>query len=98
MYCLEINERPPGYLGPVAVHLTYGVDYYALQLLLCVGSAEIPRIGALAQPFVNGAKFHLSAMIISQTRAGVMKTADAGAEFLLRHRHLRDQIPDYKTT
>jgi biotin carboxylase len=98
VYLLEINARPPGYLETVAVLLTYGVDYYALQLLLCVGSAEIPRIRALSQPFVNGAQFHLSAMIIPQTCAGVMKTADAGAEFLLRHRQLRDQIPDYKTT
>lgn len=98
VYLLEINARPPGYLETVAVLLTYGVDYYALRLLLCVGSAETPRIRALAQPFVNGAQFHLSAMVIPQTRAGVMKTADAGAEFLLRHPQLRGQIPDYKTT
>jgi hypothetical protein len=30
-------------------------------------------------------------------RAGIMKTENAGAEFLQRNPELRDQIPDYNT-
>lgn len=97
VYLLENNARPPGYLETVAVHLNYGVDYYALQLLFSLGSTESARIRALAQPFTNGPQFTLSAMIIQQTRAGIMKTADAGEEFLRSHPHMRDQIPNFKT-
>ena len=97
VYLLENNARPPGYVETVAVFLNYGVDYYALRLLLCIGSVEVARIRALTQPFLNGPQFTLSCMIIQQTRAGVMKTPDAGAEFLDRYPKLRNQIPDYKT-
>ena len=97
VYLLENNARPPGYLESVAVDLTHGVDYYALRLLLCVGPAENARVRALARPFARGAQFHLSITIVPQTRAGVMKTADAGAEFLRRHPDIRDQVPDYDT-
>ena len=96
-YLLENNARPPGYLESVAVDLTHGVDYYALRLLLSVGPEEKARVRALARPFTRGAQFHLSIMIVPQTRAGVMKTADAGAEFLRQHPDLRDQITHYDT-
>ncbi|KFY09319.1 hypothetical protein V491_08259 [Pseudogymnoascus sp. VKM F-3775] len=98
VYLLEINARPPGYPGSVAVQLCYGVDYYAVRLLQCMGSTEAARICALSQPFLNGPQFTLAMTVIPQTKTGVMKTADVGAEFLERYDWLRDQIPDYKTS
>ncbi|PQE21967.1 ATP-grasp superfamily protein [Rutstroemia sp. NJR-2017a WRK4] len=98
VYLLEINARPPGYPVSVAVQLCYGVDYYALRLLQCMGSAENTRVRALGQPFLNGPRFTLAITVIPQKQAGIMKTTDAGLEFLERHDQLRDQIPDYKTS
>jgi hypothetical protein len=40
VYLLEINARPPGCSETVAVNLTYGVDYFALRILLYVGNVE----------------------------------------------------------
>ncbi|KAF2793167.1 hypothetical protein K505DRAFT_338032 [Melanomma pulvis-pyrius CBS 109.77] len=97
VYLHEINARPPGYLESVAVLLAYGVDYYAIRMLLALGPSETPRLRALSQPFLNGPKFHLSLMIIQQTRAGVMKTADAAKEFLDKHPTIRKNVVDYYT-
>ncbi|KAF2257525.1 glutathione synthetase ATP-binding domain-like protein [Lojkania enalia] len=97
VYLHEINARPPGYLESVAVMLAYGVDYYALRMLLALGASEIPRLRALSQPFLNGPQFHLSLMIIQQTRAGIMKTVDAAKEFLEKHTDMRHSIVDYYT-
>ncbi|OCL02902.1 hypothetical protein AOQ84DRAFT_382192 [Glonium stellatum] len=36
-------------------------------------------------------------MIIPQTQSGVMKTPDAGVDFLIRHPEPRQQILDYDT-
>lgn len=95
IYLHEINARPPGYLESVAVKLTHGVDYYALNILLCIGSAERSRVHALSKPFLNGPQFHLCILIIPQTRAGVMKSEDAGADLLKSHPELRPHVPDY---
>ena len=97
VYLHEINARPPGYLESVAVKLAHGVDYYALQILLCIGSAENSRVHALSKPFLNGPQFYLCILIIPQTRAGVMRTEDAGADLLRRHPELRKHVPDYDT-
>jgi biotin carboxylase len=97
VYLHEINARPPGYLETAAVSLTYGLDYFAIRLLLSLGPKENARIRALAQPFLNGAQFHLSITILPQTRAGVMKTEDAAESFLDRHPKIRQQVVDYDT-
>jgi biotin carboxylase len=97
IYLHEINARPPGYLESVAVMLAYGVDYYALRMLLALGPEEIPRLHALSQPFLEGPQFHLSLMIIQQTRAGLMKTPDAAKEFLEKHPAIRANVVDYYT-
>lgn len=97
IYLHEINARPPGYLESVAVKLAYGVDYYALRILLCLGSLENARVQALSKPFLNGPQFHLCILIIPQTRAGVMKTEDAGADLLKRNPELRPFLPDFDT-
>lgn len=97
IYLHEINARPPGYLETVAVLLSYGVDYYALRMLLALGSAEHPRLRALSQPFATGPQFHLSLMILQQTQAGIMKTPDAAKEFLDKYPYQKANIVDYYT-
>ncbi|KAI4242551.1 MAG: hypothetical protein L6R40_003932 [Gallowayella cf. fulva] len=93
----EINARPPGYLESVAVMLTHGVDYYALRILICLGSEEKSRVHALCQPFLNGPQFHLCILIIPQTQTGIMKSEDAAADLFRRHPHLIQHVPDYDT-
>ena len=95
VYLHEINARPAGYLESVAVLLAYGVDYYALRMLLSLGPSEYLRFRALAQPFLNGPQFHLSVMIIQQTKAGIMKSADAAKEFLGKYPSIQRSVVDY---
>jgi biotin carboxylase len=97
IYLHEINARPPGYLETAAISLTYGLDYFAIRLLLSLGPKENARLRALAQPFLGGAQFHLSITILPQTRAGVMKTEDAAESFLDEHPEIRLQVVDYDT-
>ncbi|QDS72600.1 hypothetical protein FKW77_001470 [Venturia effusa] len=97
VYLHEINARPPGYLETAAVSMTYGLDYFAIRLLLSLGSTEDIRVRALAQPFLNGAQFHLSITIMPQSRAGIMKTEDAAESFLDEHPEIRPQVVDYDT-
>lgn len=97
IYLHEINARPPGYLESVAVKLAHGVDYYALRILLSIGVVESSRILALSKPFLNGPQFHLCILIIPQTRVGIMRTEDAGAELLNKYPELRQRVPDYDT-
>ncbi|CAI4210943.1 unnamed protein product [Parascedosporium putredinis] len=95
IYLHEVNARPAGYLESVAVLLAYGVDYYALRMLLALGPSEHARFRALAQPFRGGPQFHLSVMIIQQTKAGIMRSEDAAKEFLDRHPDVRRNVVDY---
>ena len=94
-YLHEINARPAGYLESVATHLTYGIDYYALQLLYSLGDSS--RYRALSQPFKNGAQWWLVLLIVPEERAGTMKSEDAGKELLERNPVLKNAVPDYKT-
>lgn len=97
VYLHEVNARPAGYLESVAVLLAYGVDYYALRMMLAIGEGESSRLRSLAQPFLQGPQFHLSVMIIQQTRAGVMKTEDCAKEFLdhPEHASVKAAVVDY---
>lgn len=70
VYTHEINARPPGYLESLAVKLTHGVDYYASQILLCIGSAESSRVHAQSKLFLKGPQSHLCILIMPQMRAG----------------------------
>lgn len=97
VYLHEVNARPPGYLESVAVQLAHGVDYYALRMLLALGDVEEARFRALSHPFRNGPQFHLSVMIIQQTRRGIMRSADAAKEFLEKHPDVRENVVDYYT-
>ena len=91
----EINARPAGYLESVATMLTYGVDYYALQMLLALGEAE--RFSQLAISFESGAQWHLALLLIPEEKAGIMKTPDATLGLMERHSDLAAAIVDHNT-
>lgn len=99
-YLHEVNARPPGYLESVAVLLTYGVDYYALRMLLALDDPTRPtkdQIRALSHPFLSRHQHHLSITIMPQTKIGVMKTPDAGRAFLDKYPWMEDKIVDWDT-
>ncbi|KAF2969433.1 hypothetical protein GQX73_g4109 [Xylaria multiplex] len=94
-YLHEINARPPGYYGNVASNLTYGVDYYALDILCAVG--DMQRFRALAQPFRLGPQWWLVITVIPEEKEGIMKTEDACGDFIRKFPGLEAVIPDYMT-
>lgn len=99
-YLHEVNARPPGYLESVAVLLTYGVDYYALRMLLALDDPARPtkdQIRALSHPFLSKHQHHLSITIMPQTKVGIMKTPDAGRAFLDKYPWMEDKVVDWDT-
>ncbi|PGH27482.1 hypothetical protein AJ80_00722 [Polytolypa hystricis UAMH7299] len=97
-YLHEVNARPPGYINCVAALLAYGVDYYAIRLLLSLGTRENARVKALAQPFLGGKpQYVLGVCVLPPTRAGIMASDDAVLEFLEANPELRTHVVHYQT-
>ncbi|PQE28704.1 ATP-grasp superfamily protein [Rutstroemia sp. NJR-2017a WRK4] len=57
-YLIENNARTPGYMVSSLARLTYGIDYFAIQMLCALGPEEIARFKAMATPFRNGAQYY----------------------------------------
>lgn len=96
-YLHEVNARTPGYINCVAALLAYGVDYYAVRLLLSLGPRENPRVRALAKPFLDGKpQYVLGVVVLPPTRAGIMASEDAVEESLVLHPALRNHIVHYQ--
>ncbi|KAI1186305.1 hypothetical protein F5B17DRAFT_404327 [Nemania serpens] len=83
-YLVENNARPPGYMTGNMVCLTYGVDYYGLQMLFALGPGEVDRFRGLAMPFRNGAQYYSMVQYVSPTRSGVLLTEDPGRDLIER--------------
>ncbi|KAL2257920.1 hypothetical protein VTK26DRAFT_8976 [Humicola hyalothermophila] len=97
-YLHEINARPPGYINCVAALLAYGVDYYAIRLLLALGEEGKERIKALAQPFAGGKpQYTLGIAVLPPTKAGIMGSEDAVKEFLDANPELAKHVVFYQT-
>ncbi|KAH6649500.1 hypothetical protein F5144DRAFT_521913 [Chaetomium tenue] len=97
-YLHEVNARPPGYINCVAALLAYGVDYYAIRLLLALGPSEKGRIQALAQPFLGGKpQYTLGIAVLPPTREGVMGSEDAVGEFLEANPDLQEHVVFHQT-
>jgi hypothetical protein len=100
-YLHEINARPPGYINCVAALLAYGVDYYAIRLLLALGPSEDARIRALAQPFSWCSRlvsqYGLGIVVLPPTKEGIMGSEDAVGEFLDANPDLREHVVFYQT-
>ncbi|KAI1880374.1 hypothetical protein JX265_001995 [Neoarthrinium moseri] len=95
VYLHEINARPAGYLESVATNLTWGVDYYALQLVFSLG--DMSRYSSLSEPFRNGPQWYLALLLVPEEGVGVMKTPDTVKDLMERHDDLREAIVDYNT-
>lgn len=74
--------------------MTYGVDYYALQLLYAVGDLE--RVRIFVQPFMDGPQWWLMLLAIGADKEGILKTEDPAKELIERVKELRPAVPDYK--
>ncbi|KAH6844652.1 hypothetical protein B0I37DRAFT_433114 [Chaetomium sp. MPI-CAGE-AT-0009] len=97
-YLHEVNARTPGYINCVAALLAYGVDYYAIRLLLALGPGENDRIKALAQPFLGGKpQYTLGIAVLPPTREGVMGSEDAVLEFLEANPDLHEHVVFHQT-
>ncbi|KAI1108970.1 hypothetical protein F5Y14DRAFT_458810 [Nemania sp. NC0429] len=83
-YLVENNARPPGYMTATMACLTYGVDYFALQMLFALGAQEVDRFKGLAMPFRDGAQYYSMVQYVSPTRSGVLLTEDPGRDLLER--------------
>ncbi|RYO94784.1 hypothetical protein DL766_000047 [Monosporascus sp. MC13-8B] len=97
-YLHEVNARPPGYINTVAAMFAYGVDYYAIRLLLSLGAQEDDRVRSLAQPFLGGEpQYTLGITVLQPTRAGIMASKDAVIEMIDKYPSMREFIVDYQT-
>jgi hypothetical protein len=97
-YLHEVNARPPGYINCVAALLAYGVDYYAIRLLLALGEEGKERIRALAQPFAGGKpQYTLGIAVLPPTREGIMGSEDAVVEFLDANPDLAKHVVFHQT-
>jgi hypothetical protein len=88
-----VNARSPGYINCVAALLAYGIDYYAVRLLLSLGPRENQRVRILAQPFLgNKPQYTLGVVVLPPTRAGIMASADAVEDFLVANPAIRKHV------
>lgn len=84
VYLVENNARPPGYMVANLTAVTYGVDYFALQMLFALGAEEQDRFRGLAMPFRDGAQYYSMVQYVSPTHSGVLVTEDPGKEMAAR--------------
>ncbi|KAH7072066.1 hypothetical protein BKA63DRAFT_492714 [Paraphoma chrysanthemicola] len=92
-YLHEVNARSPGYINCVAALLAYGIDYYAVRLLLSLGDRESHRVRVLSQPFLgNKPQYTLGVVVLPPTRAGIMASTDAISDFLDANPALRTSV------
>ncbi|KAH7084356.1 hypothetical protein FB567DRAFT_80170 [Paraphoma chrysanthemicola] len=92
-YLHEVNARSPGYINCVAALLAYGIDYYAVRLLLSLGDHESYRVRVLSQPFLgNKPQYTLGVVVLPPTRAGIMASTDAISDFLDANPALRTSV------
>lgn len=83
-YLIENNARPPGYTVSSLARLTYGVDYFALQMLFALGPSETERFKAMSRPFCNGPQYYSMVQYVSPSSSGVLLTEDPGKEMANR--------------
>jgi biotin carboxylase len=87
---IENNPRPPGTNSNTVILHTYGVEFYALHLLIALGDA--PRIRALSVPFRNGSQYHCDLVSIPVVRGGIFASRGATADLFQRLPHLQSLV------
>lgn len=97
-YLHEVNARPPGYVNCAAAFLAHGIDYYAIRLLLSIGSQENERVRILARPFLHSKpQYVLGVVVLPPTRAGIMGSGDAVEDFLVSYPDLEKYVVHHQT-
>ncbi|KAI3326225.1 glutathione synthetase ATP-binding domain-like protein [Xylariaceae sp. AK1471] len=96
-WIIEVNPRPPGLFASQTPGSVYGIDYWAISLLLAVGDKE--RAAALSRPFANGAQSHTVLVMIradfDPSCEGIFDSDDVCEELLARHPELKEHISRY---
>ncbi|TRX89235.1 hypothetical protein FHL15_009933 [Xylaria flabelliformis] len=91
VFLIEVNARPPAYLGLMTCAYTYGVDYHALWVLNAVGDRD--RFKALCRPFRRGPQFTSALVIIQPEKGGTLMSDDPAKALRLTRPDLMDCIP-----
>lgn len=97
-YLHEVNARSPGYINCVAALLAYGIDYYAIRLLMSLGPQENHRVYTFSQPFHGGKpQYTLGVVVLPPSQAGIMASEDAVQEYIWANPDLVSNIVHYQT-
>lgn len=83
---IENNPRPPGTNSNSVILHTYGVEFYAVHLLIAIGDAA--RTRALSVPFETGPQYHCDLVSIPVMRGGIFASRDATADLFERSPYL----------
>lgn len=107
-WIIEVNPRPPGLFASQTPGSVYGVDYWAISLLLAIGDKA--RAEVISRPFItttsdspsaSPAQNHTVLVMIraefdfdpsSSRREGVFDSDDVCEELLARHPELREHV------
>lgn len=89
-FLIEINARTPGHQESIAVRYTYGIDYYALYMLLAFthGSQKdilTEHILCLSKPFPVHLRFPTHIVFIPVVRGGILTRVWPLSEALASH-------------
>ncbi|KAM3539825.1 hypothetical protein ARSEF1564_007266 [Beauveria bassiana] len=94
VFLLEVNARPPGYVGLMTASNTYGIDYFALWVLRALDDEA--RFRAMSRPYLNGPQHHAALVVIQPPRGGTVVSEDPGVELQRRMPELMERIPLYR--
>ncbi|KAI0439112.1 hypothetical protein F4803DRAFT_568897 [Xylaria telfairii] len=96
-WIIEVNPRPPGLFASQTPGSVYGIDYWAISLL--IGAGDKARAAALSRPFTNGAQSHTVLVMIraefDPTCEGIFDSDDVCADLLTRHPEFKDHLGRY---
>lgn len=96
VFLIEINARIPGHQESYAVEYTYGIDYFALYMLMAflphdsvIKTAEDTAVKsvicALSQPLRADVQYPTNIIFIPAERGGTFMTAKPLPEYLTKH-------------
>ena len=87
---IENNPRPPGTNSNSVILHTYGVEFYAVHLLIALGDGA--RTQALSVPFRTGPQYHCDLVSIPVERGGIFASDDATVDLFERSPYLEGLV------
>ncbi|KAB8290416.1 hypothetical protein EYC80_010848 [Monilinia laxa] len=89
VFLIEINARVPGHQETFAVEYTYGIDYFAVSMLMALSSDKDSGaksvIHTLTQPYPAHVQYPTNIVFIPAERGGTFLYAKPLPEELMRH-------------